>query len=101
MFNQLKLGKMRNPINVSKPTPQVTAYLPDISMAEWDAVPNIKYDNPMSFGKDFNLIRAVAEYGPSRVDEIEEEMEDLRKRMIHLTDERNTLTRLIDALNTP
>lgn len=58
-------------------------------------------DNPMSFGKDFNLIRAVAEYGPARVDDIEEEIMDLRHRMIQLQDERDTLTRLISALNTP
>ena len=81
------------------PTP--TATLPEISMNEWDTIPKTTVDNPMSFGKDFNLILAVAEYGPKRVDEIEEEMEDIRQRMIQLQDERDTLTRLISALNTP
>lgn len=81
------------------PTP--TATLPEMSMNEWDTIPKVTKENPTSFGKDFNLILAVAEYGPTRVDEIEEEMEDIRQRMIQLQDERDTLIRLISALDTP
>jgi uncharacterized membrane protein len=52
----------------------------------------------MSFGKDFNLIRAVAEHAPQRVEQIIEELETLRFRMQQLQDEKETLTRLIAAL---
>lgn len=77
-----------------EPTPQ----MPEMELSEWDIIPTIISENPMSFGKDFNLIRAVAEHAPQRVEQIIEELDTLRFRMQQLQDEKETLTRLIAAL---
>jgi hypothetical protein len=50
---------------------------------------------PQSFGNDFNLIRAVEEYGPQRVESIRNELIHLAKRQTALTEEMQTLERLI------
>jgi hypothetical protein len=50
---------------------------------------------PQSFGNDFNLIRAVEEYGPQRVESIRNELVHLAKRQTALTEEMQTLERLI------
>lgn len=61
------------------PTPQPTASLPE------------------SFGPDFNLIRAVREYGPTRVNAIQKELLTIEDRKQRLTEEMNMLTKLIAA----
>jgi hypothetical protein len=50
-----------------------------------------------SFGPDFNLIRAVREYGPSRVEGIKKELDSIEDRKQRLTEEMNILTKLIAA----
>lgn len=52
-------------------------------------------DNPQSFGYDFNLIRAVAEYGPTRIDMIEKRLTELQTEMLDLQNERKTLEALV------
>lgn len=61
------------------PTPQPTASLPE------------------SFGPDFNLIRAVREYGPTRVDAINKELLSIEDRKKRLMEELNVLINLIAA----
>jgi hypothetical protein len=60
------------------------------------AVP--RNDNPMSFGHDFNLIKAVKEYGPQRIDQINKELDKINEQFTHLTYERTQLEKLIQAL---
>jgi hypothetical protein len=50
---------------------------------------------PQSFGHDFNLIRAVEEYGPQRVASIRKELEQMEARKEVLTKEMHTLERMI------
>ena len=50
-----------------------------------------------SFGPDFNLIRAVREYGPTRVNAINKELTSIEDRKQRLTEEMNILTKLIAA----
>jgi hypothetical protein len=48
-----------------------------------------------SFGNDFNLIRAVEEYGPQRVASIRQELAQMEVRQNALTKEMQTLEKLI------
>jgi hypothetical protein len=48
-----------------------------------------------SFGNDFNLIRAVEEYGPQRVASIRKELAQMEARQAALTKEMQTLEKLI------
>ena len=48
-----------------------------------------------SFGHDFNLIRAVEEYGPQRVESIRKELASIDARKEVLTKEMHTLERMI------
>lgn len=50
-----------------------------------------------SFGPDFNLIRAVREYGPTRMDAINKELASLEDRQKRLMEEMNILINLIAA----
>jgi len=52
---------------------------------------------PQSFGHEFNLIRAVEEYGPQRVATITKELSQLVARELVLQTELSTLERLIAA----
>lgn len=48
-----------------------------------------------SWGRDFNLIRAVAEYGPQRIAAINKRLEAIDTEAKSLEDERTTLDALI------
>jgi hypothetical protein len=50
-----------------------------------------------SFGPDFNLIRAVREYGPTRVEGIKKELLSIEDRKQRLMEEMNTLVKMIAA----
>jgi hypothetical protein len=50
-----------------------------------------------SFGPDFNIIRAIQEYGPVRVNAINKELLSIEDRKQRLTEEMNILTKLIAA----
>jgi hypothetical protein len=52
-------------------------------------------ENPQSFGHEFNLIRAVGEYGPQRIASITKLLTDLEAEMIALRQERATLEQLV------
>jgi hypothetical protein len=52
-----------------------------------------------SFGPDFNIIRAVQEYGPARVEQIRTELTKMDTRKIVLTDEMETLERMIASID--
>ena len=52
-------------------------------------------ENPQSFGHEFNLIRAVGEYGPQRIASITKLLADLEAEMIALRQDRATLEQLV------
>ena len=52
-----------------------------------------------SFGPDFNLIRAVREYGPTRVESIIKELASIEEQQQRLNAEMNTLNKMIAAAN--
>lgn len=51
--------------------------------------------NPMSFGNQFNLIRAVAEHGPLRLEQIDKRLAQISAEAEDLEVERRTLEQLI------
>ena len=51
-----------------------------------------------SFGRDFNLIRAVEDYGPQRVATIRKEIAQMEARQTLLTKEMRTLEQLIAVI---
>lgn len=51
-----------------------------------------------SFGHEFNMIRAVQEYGPHRLQVISRRMVELEKEMDQLLVEQNTLEKLLDVV---
>ncbi len=55
-------------------------------------------ENPPSFGHEFNLIRAVGEYGPQRIATITKTIATLEAEMIALRQERATLEQLVAVL---
>lgn len=55
-------------------------------------------DNPASYGRDFNLILAVAEYGPQRVEEINKRLDAIEAEAKALIEERTTLHALIQVV---
>jgi hypothetical protein len=59
------------------------------------ATPSPIAAQPQSFGNDFNLIRAVEEYGPQRVASIRQELAQMEVRQTVLTKEMQTLEKLI------
>jgi hypothetical protein len=59
------------------------------------AAPSPITAQPQSFGNDFNLIRAVEEYGPQRVESIRKELAQMEARHAALTKEMQTLEKLI------
>jgi hypothetical protein len=61
------------------------------------ATPSPSPAQTQSFGHDFNLIRAVEEYGPQRVESIRHELAQIDARQNALTKEMDTLEKLIAA----
>jgi hypothetical protein len=59
------------------------------------ATPSPIAAQPQSFGNDFNLIRAVEEYGPQRVESIRKELAQIDARKNVLAKEMYTLEKLI------
>lgn len=66
------------------PYPQSTATLPD---------------NPMSYGKDVNIVAIVREHAPKRIEAIQREVTKLDEQRARLLEEQAQLTRLVDALH--
>lgn len=60
-----------------------------------DEVVSTYMENPPSFGHEFNLIRAVGEYGPQRIATITKTLADLEAEMASLREERATLEQLV------
>lgn len=89
---------MKNAIRFPKGKPS-TAHSQDMRMGEWDTMPTVIIENQMSFGKDFNLIRAVEEHGPLRIEAIDKEVAVLEQKMRALLDEKIVLARLVDAIH--
>lgn len=55
--------------------------------------------NPVeSFGHEFNLVRAVSEYAPQRIDQIVRQMDTMQKEMDSLRAERKRLEALLAAV---
>ena len=55
-------------------------------------------DSQQSFGHEFNLIKAVAEYGPQRVAEINKRLIAIEQETSRLMEERTTLEALIKVV---
>ena len=49
-------------------------------------------------GKGFNIVKVVEEHAPHRIKEIEEEIDALNKKHLHLSHEKLQLTKLLGAL---
>jgi hypothetical protein len=78
-----------------RPSP-TTSILPSPTMhTDEYATPSPIAAQPQSFGNDFNLIRAVEEYGPQRVASIRQELAQMEVRQTVLTKEMQTLEKLI------
>ena len=78
-----------------RPSP-TTSILPSPTMhTDEYATPSPIAAKPQSFGNDFNLIRAVEEYGPQRVESIRKELAQMEARHAALTKEMQTLEKLI------
>jgi hypothetical protein len=82
--------------NITKRVPPITFPIPSTHMhTDEYATPTPTAVLPQSFGRDFNLIRAVEEYGPQRVASIRQELAQMVKRQAVLTEEMQTLEKLI------
>jgi hypothetical protein len=62
------------------------------------AIPVAIVPTAQSFGNDFNLIRAVEDYGPQRVATIRKEIAQMEARQTLLTKEMRTLEQLIAVI---
>lgn len=51
-----------------------------------------------SYGTEFNMIRAVQEYGPQRLQVIARRLVDLEKELDQLLSEQKTLEKLLDIV---
>lgn len=82
-----------------RPAPIASLPAVDFHTDEFQAyqLPKIPFSLSESFGPDFNLIRAVQEYGPQRVAVIRNELQKMEVRRITLADEMRTLERMISA----
>ena len=49
-------------------------------------------------GKGFNIVKMIEEHAPNRIKEIEEEIDALNKKHLHLSHEKLQLTKLLGAL---
>ena len=49
-------------------------------------------------GKGFNIVKMIEEHAPHRIKEIEEEIDALNKKHLHLSHEKLQLTKLLGAL---
>lgn len=75
--------------------PEVTSTLPDTVSYSTTVAPRNENE---SWGHDFNLIRAVAEYGPQRVNDINKRLSAIEAEAKALVDERTTLNALIQVV---
>ena len=75
--------------------PEVTSTLPDTVSYSTTVAPRNENE---SWGHEFNLIRAVAEYGPQRVKDINKRLETIEAEAKALEDERRTLESLIKVV---
>lgn len=61
-------------------------------------VPFTEYTTPVSFGHQFNLVRAVKEYAPIRLDTIQKETIKLKEQLHSLDVEAKNLQALLRVL---
>ena len=78
-----------------RPSPTTSILPSPIMHTDEYAAPSPIAAQQQSFGNDFNLIRAVEEYGPQRVASIRQELAQMEVRQTVLTKEMQTLERLI------
>lgn len=91
---------MKNVYEKLRLFPQRGLVMVDEQMEQEIPLPPFRTDNPMSYGRDFNLIRAVEEYGPQRITQINKELDEMQERANKLLNERGTLEKLV-AVVTP
>lgn len=84
--------------NINKRLPPNTSPISSTHMhTDEYATPTPTAAQPQSFGNDFNLIRAVEEYGPQRVAAIQKEIASITARQQQLSNELSVLERLISV----
>lgn len=66
---------------------------------ELESMPLQQEDNPRSFGAGFNLVRIISEYGPQRIEQIDQEVEKLEDRIQKLVAEKEQIQKMLEALN--
>lgn len=75
--------------------PEVTSTLPDTVNYSTTVAPRNENE---SWGHDFNLIRAVGEYGPQRVADINKRLTAIETESYKLVEERTILEALIKVV---
>ena len=78
-----------------RPSPTTSILPSPIMHTDEYVTPSPIATKQQSFGNDFNLIRAVEEYGPQRVESIRKELAQMEARHAALTKEMQTLEKLI------
>jgi hypothetical protein len=73
----------------------VTSTLPPVLPLEDTHSSSVHSANPMSMGSELNLIRAVSEYGATRIKAINRELDNMRERTQKLTHEKEILEKLV------
>ena len=81
-----------------RPSPKTFPLVSPIMHTDEYATPTPIAPQAQSFGNDFNLIRAVEEYGPQRVASIRQELAQMEARLTALTKEMQTLEQLIAVI---
>ncbi len=80
----------RKPVSRSQVLDQTNEHPIDQALPAWN--PN------EGLGKGFNIVKMIEEHAPHRIKEIEEEIDALNKKHLHLSHEKLQLTKLLGAL---
>ena len=80
----------RKPVSRSQVLDQTNEHPIDQALPAWN--PN------EGLGKGFNIVKMIEEHAPHRIKEIEEEIDALNRKHLHLSHEKLQLTKLLGAL---
>ena len=80
----------RKPVSRSQVLDQTNEHPIDQALPAWN--PN------EGLGKGFNIVKMIEEHAPHRIKEIDEEIDALNKKHLHLSHEKLQLTKLLGAL---
>jgi hypothetical protein len=80
----------RKPVSRSQVLDQTNEHPIDQALPPWN--PN------EGLGKGFNIVKMIEEHAPNRIKEIDEEIDALNRKHLHLSHEKLQLTKLLGAL---